>query len=122
MQLVYLLFNILYGNAPYPAYGMREIFIDHILVNADGLKDLGAFIGLNGTDAHLGCNLYNAVKNGVIVILHCRIVIFVQHMIVDQLPDGILCKIRIDGTGAIAQKRGKVMHLPGFSGLKDQGN
>ena len=62
------------------------------------------------------------MKNGVIVILHCRIVIFVQHMIVDQLPDGILCKIRIDGTGAIAQKRGKVMHLPGFSGLKDQGN
>ncbi len=102
MQIVHLPFNVLQRNTPNPADRMREIFVDHFLVDSNSFKDLGALIGLDGADPHLGGNLYNAVKNGIVVILHRRIVILIQHMGVDQLLDGFLGQIGIDGTGPVA--------------------
>ena len=83
MQGVYLLLNILYGDTAHAADRVREIFVNYLFVNTNGLKNLGSLIGLNGADSHFGGNLYNAMENRIVVILHSRIVIFIQHMIVN---------------------------------------
>ncbi len=119
MERVYLIFNVLYGNTAHTADGMWEILADHILINTDCLKDLGAFVGLYGTDPHLGCNLHDTVYDRIVIILHCRIVVLIQHMIVNQLPDGVLCQIGIDRAGPIAQQGRKMMNLPWLPGFQD---
>ncbi len=120
MQSVDLPLDILYGNSSHSAHRMGKIPVDHFAVNTDGLKNLGALVGLDGADSHLGGDLYNSAENGIVVILHRRIIILIQHMAVDQLLDGFLGQIGIDGAGAIAEKRCKVMHLPGLPGLHDK--
>ena len=102
VKLIYLIFNILYGNAAYPADCTAEISVDQIVIQSDGFKNLGALIGLNGGNTHFGSNLDNAVKHRVIIIIYRRIVIFIQHPVINQLLNGLLSQIGIDGTGAVA--------------------
>ncbi len=47
-------------------------------------------------------------------------VILVEHVIVDQLLDGLLCQIRVHRAGTIADERRKVVHLPRLRGLDDE--
>ncbi len=55
----------------------------------------------------------------MVVICNGRIVILVQHVVVNQLLYRILCQIWVDGTGSISQQCGKVMYLPWFPGLQN---
>ncbi len=77
---------------------------------------------MDSADSHFGGNLHNAVKHRVIVIVHRRIIILIQHMIVNQLPDALLSQIGIDGAGAVAQQCGKMMYFSGFPGFQNQGH
>ena len=119
MQFIHLSLNILYGDAAHTADRVGEILVDHFPVNADRLKNLGALIGLDGADSHFGSDLDNTVQHRVVVIVNGCIVVLVQHVIVDQFLDGLLCKIGIDRAGTIAQKGGKMMHLPRLTGLQN---
>ena len=112
--------DILHGDAAHPADRSREIPVDDISGNTDGLKNLCALIGLDGGNTHFGGDLHNAVQHAVGVIIHRRIVIFVQQMLVNQLLDGIQGQVGIHRTGAVSQKRRKMMNLSGFSGLQNQ--
>ena len=60
------------------------------------------------------------MEDRVIVIIHRRMVILVEHAVVDQLLDGFLCQIGVHCAGAIADQRRKVVHLPRLRGLDDQ--
>ena len=120
MIIVYLCRNVLYADAAYPAYGSGKIFRNHFLGNADGFKDLGSLIGLNGGNPHFGCNLHNSVKNGGIVIVNGGIVILAEQIFLNKLSNGVQCQIGIDRTGTIAQQRGKMMHLSGFARFQNQ--
>ena len=60
------------------------------------------------------------MENSVVVIIHCSIVIFVQHIALDQLADGILCQIRVDSAGTITKQCSKMVYFSGFTGLQDQ--
>ena len=59
VQFFYVFFDIFDGNTTYTAYRAGKVFVDNILGNTDCLKNLGALIGLNGRNTHLGSNLYN---------------------------------------------------------------
>ena len=102
MQFIHLLFNILDINTLYPAYRIRKIFVYHSLVNANCLKNLGALVGLDCGNTHLGSNLYNTMYDSCIVIIYCRIIILIQTVCFDELTDGLLCQIWVDGRCAIA--------------------
>ena len=43
-----------------------------------------SLIGLDGADTHLGCDLDDAVEDSIVVIIHCCIVILIQHIALDQ--------------------------------------
>ena len=112
--------NILQGDAAHPAYGVGKIFVHHLLRNADGLKNLGALVGLNGRNPHFGRDLYNAVEHRAVIILHRCIIILVKHSRLDQVLDRFLGQIRVHRTGPVPQKGRKMVNLPGLPALQNQ--
>ena len=122
MQLVNFSLNILQCNATYTGHGVGEVLTDNFRCNTDCLKDLRTLIGLDRTDTHLGSNLYNTVKDCIVIIIYCCIIVLIQHVIFNEFLDGILCQIRVDCTSTIAQKCCKMMYFSGFTGLQDQSN
>ena len=102
MQCIHLFLDIFQCDTAHTAHGIGKVFIDHIRINADGLKDLRALIGLDRGNPHLGGYLHDTVQHSVIVIVHRRIIILIQHMVVDQLLDALLRQIGIDRRSAEA--------------------
>ncbi len=121
VQGVRLLRDIIQRDTAHTADGVGKVFIYNVRSDTDGLKNLGALIGLNRGNSHLGSNLYNAVKHRRIVILHCCVVILIQHSAVDLLADRLQSQIRVDRAGAVAQKRRKMMDLSRFPGFQHDG-
>ena len=68
-------------------------------------------IGLQGGNAHFGSDLHHAVQHCLAVILDRRIIVLIKQVVVDQLVNGFVHQIRIDGACAVGKQRGKVMHL-----------
>ena len=122
VQKLHLLLDFLQADAADPADRICEIFINHFPADADGLENLGAHIGLNRGDSHLGGCLHDAADHRLIVIVHRRVIILVQDPLVDQLLDAFLRQIRIDGAGPVAQQRREMMHLARLSGLQNDGD
>ena len=60
------------------------------------------------------------MEDSIVVIIHCCIVILIQHIALDQLLNGILCQIRVDSTGTITEQCSKMVYFSRFAGLQDQ--
>ncbi len=56
-----ILLDIRHRKAADAGYGIGEVPVDHIRIDADCLEDLTALIALHRGDAHLGGNLDDAV-------------------------------------------------------------
>ena len=110
------------ADAAHPGDGIGEVFVNDRLVDADGLKDLGGLIGLEGGNAHLGGDLYDAVENGGVVVGHGGVVVLVQQTLLDELHDGFLSQVGVDGTGAVTQQGGEVVDIPGLGGFQQDGD
>ena len=119
MEFFHIFLNILQSNTADPAYGSGKILIDHLFGDTYRLKDLGSLVGLDRGDSHFRRNLYDSTQYCMIIVFYCRIIVLVQHVIINQLPDGFLGKIRIDCTCTISQKSSKMMNLSGLSGFYD---
>ena len=102
MQFVYTGSDILQGNAAYTADGSCKVFINDFLGDTNSFKNLGSLIGLYGRDSHLGSDLYNAVDHSAVVVIDCRIIIFVQQLFLDQFLDGLQRQIRVYRAGAVS--------------------
>ena len=61
MQVIHLFFNIGKRDPADPADRAGEIPVDHLPVQTDGLKNLGALIGLDGGNSHLGSDFDDSV-------------------------------------------------------------
>ena len=61
MKFIDVIRNILQRNAADRADRIREILVNHILIDTDRLEDLGTLVGLDRRDSHLGCDLDDAV-------------------------------------------------------------
>ena len=112
--------NVCHGHTAHTAHRAGEVFVDDLLRDAHSLKDLAALVALDGGNAHLGGDLHDAAEDSVVVVLHGGVIVLVQQTFVDQLPDGLVCQIGVDGAGTVAQQGGKVVHLPGLGALQNQ--
>ena len=119
MLLVDLLLNILKSNTTHTAYRIREVSLDDFLGDTDCLENLGSLIRLDRRNSHLGSDLYDAMKNSVIIITDCCIIILVQHSVTDQLTDRLMCQIWIDRTCTVSEKCCKMMNLSRLCRLKN---
>ena len=113
--------NVLKVDAAHTADRAGEILVDDLFRDADRLKDLAALVALDGGNAHLGGDLHDAVEDGLVVVVHGGIIILVQQALIDELADGLMGQIRVDGTRAVAQQGGKVVHLVRLGALEDEG-
>ena len=114
--------NLFDSDAADTAYGIGKIFIDKRFLQADRLKYFCSLIRLDGGYSHLGRNLYNTGKHRMVIIIHGRIVVLLKHIRINQLPDRLMGKIRVDRTSAVAQKGCKMMHFPWLSSLQNNGD
>ena len=119
MQRFCLVLDILQCDAAHTTNRFCKVFVDYFLADADRLKNLRALIGLDRGNTHLRRDLDDAVQHCRIVIIDRRIVILLDHLIVDELADGILRQIRVNRAGSVAQKRGKMMHLARLAGFQN---
>ena len=120
MTVLHVLLDIVDGDAAYPADGVGKVFVDDLFTDAHGLENLAALIGLNGGNAHLGGDLHDTRQHRLVVVVDSGVEILFQQPVADQIADALLGKIRVDGAGAEAQKRGKVMDKPGFAAFQNQ--
>ena len=108
-------------DAAHTAHRAGEVFVDDLLGDAHCLKDLAALVALDGGNAHLGGNLHDAVQDGLVVVVHGSVVVFVQQALVDELADGLVGQVGVDGAGTVTQQGGEMVHLVGLGTLEDQG-
>ena len=113
--------NVLKVDAAHPADRAGEVLVDDFLRDADSLEDLAALVALDRGDAHLGGDLHDAVEDGLVVVVHGGVVVLIQQTLIDELADGLMGQIGVDGTGTIAQQGGEVVHLVGFGAFQNEG-
>ena len=109
------------GKADALDAGMRagEILRDEIRLQADGVEDLRAAIGLVGRDAHLRHHLEQALADRLDVALDDLVVVERAGQAVLQRDDGLEGEIRVDRFRAVAGEAGEVMHLARLAALDD---
>ena len=93
-------------------------------MQADGVEDLRAAIGLVGRDAHLGHHLEQALADRLDVALDDFLVVELLRQLVLHRDEGLEREIGIDRLGAVAGEAGEVMHfarLAGFDHEADRG-
>ena len=115
------LVDLLHADALDTADGVGEVAVDDPAADADALKDLGRLVGLDRRDAHFGGDLHDAAEDGAVIVVDGGARVLVQHVQADQLLDALLGKVGVDGLGAVAEKRRKVVHGAGFGAFEDQG-
>jgi hypothetical protein len=108
--------------------GAGEVLLDHLGRQSHGLEDLGAVVGLDRRDAHLGERLEQSladrtddvalgllerggVRGRVAVVLRRR-----PHDLLERLEH----EVRVDGRGAVADQRREVVDLARLAGLHDE--
>ncbi len=91
--------------------GAGEILLDEAGVQADGVEDLRAAIGLVGRDAHLGHHLQQALADSLdVVLLH--LAGLERHAVLHaQLLQRLEGEVGIDRLGAVAGEAAEMMHL-----------
>ena len=99
-----------------------KYFVDQLLVQTDGLKDLRAAIALQGRDAHLREGLQQAFVDGLDVVLDGLLSrhAFRQQAAAGQIFQGFDGQIRIDRAGAVADQQREMHHLARLAGFDDQ--
>jgi hypothetical protein len=82
---------------------------------ADGLEDLGAGVGGDRGDAHLGHHLEHALAGGLDVVLDRLVGSTLSVRPGDHVLDGLEGQVRVDGAGAVADEQRHVVHLAGVA-------
>ena len=114
--------NLLDADAAHTAHRIGKILVYKFGFQADGLKDLRPLVGLDRGDPHLGRDLDDPVEGRIVVVVDRRVIVLVQKPGINQLADGLMGQVGVDGAGAIPQKGCEMMHLPGLPGFQDHGN
>ena len=103
MKLLYILFDVFQCDSAHTADCTCKVFLDHIRRDTNCLKNLRSLIRLDGGNTHLGSNLYNTADHCMIIVIYCCIIVFLQHMAVDQFMNGLKGKVRVDGTCTVTK-------------------
>ena len=91
-------------------------------VQAHRLKTLGALVGLEEGDPHLRRHRDHPRQNGPVIVGHGGIEVLVQQAFVDEFGDALVGQVGVHRPGAVAQKGGHLVHVPGFPTLQNDGD
>lgn len=102
--------------------GAVEVLRDEVLVQADGLEDLGAPVGGDRRDAHLGHDLQDALAERVDQVPDGLLGLDAldERTGADQVLDGLHRQVRVDRGGAVADEQRDVVDLADVPGLDQQ--
>ncbi len=102
--------------------GAVEVGLDELVVEADGLEDLGAAVGGDGGDAHLGHDLQDALAERVDQVLDglLRLQAGQEGTGAQQVLDGLHGEVRVDRGRSVADEQGDVVDLADVTGLDQQ--
>ncbi len=98
-----------------------EVLVDQVLVEADGLEDLGPAVALDGGDPHLGDHLHHPLVQGLDVVLDR--VLFVdsgQETLAHEVAQGLEGQVGVHGSRAVADEEGEVVHLARLAALEHE--
>ena len=84
MLSVYRIRDIVKRISSDRAYGLCKVFVDNVCRDTDSFKDLAALVRLDRRDTHLGSDLYDAFKYRIVVIVCCRIIVFVEKVVLSK--------------------------------------
>ena len=109
------------AHAADPRGGPREVAVHEGLVQPDRLEDLGAPIGLDGGDPHLGDHLEHALVERLdVVLLRGGLVQPREQALADHVVQRLEGQVRVDGARTVPEQQRGVMHLPRVARLDDQ--
>ena len=113
--------DLVQANALDARIGPGEILVDNALIEPHGLKNLGAAIGLDGGDTHLGHHLDHALDHGFVVAGYGLFVGQLrQHAFANHVIEAFVDHVGIDGLDPVAQQQAKMMNLARFAGFEHQ--
>ncbi len=104
-----------------PGERAREVAVDHVLVEADGLEDLRPAVALERRDPHLGHDLEDPLVQRLDVVLDGRPVVDPrQESLTDHVVQGLEGHPGVHGAGAVPDEQAHVVHLARVARLEDE--
>src|SRR5262245_340491 len=99
-----------------------EVAVDDVVVQSDGLEDLGTTVRLDGGDAHLREDLEQPLVDSLdeLAFRRLRIQPFRQIVVTFHVYERFEHEIGIDRPGTIADQPGELVHIARLAGLKEQ--
>ena len=97
-----------------------EIFLRHLLADADSFEDLRAVVALDGGDPHLAHDAQDAIHRCREVVCERFLrALAVQAVLVREILHRLQCQIRIDRRHAETDQRGEMMDLTRLARLQN---
>ena len=107
------------AHALHAAGGAGEAAVDHLVAEADRFEDLGALVGLERRDAHLGHDFEHALGHALAVrgddLVVVRVLPRVQPAVAARLPQGLKGQVGIDRVGTVADQQAVMMDFAGLA-------
>ena len=97
--------------------GFHEFF-----VQAHGLEQLSALIGLQGGNAHLGSDFQYPGGQRPVVIADGFLRFLLHPAFFTKGPDAVMSQVGVHRSGTVGDQQGQLVHVPGFAALQDHGN
>ena len=101
-----------------------EAEVNHLILQADRLKDLRALVRVQRGDAHLGHHLEHALGHALAIGGHERSVIGklvgIAQPFAARLPQRLERHVRIDRIRAVTDEQTVMMHFAGFAGFEHE--
>ncbi len=117
--MLLVLLEIVEAGALDPARDSKEAQINHIIRQTDRLKQLGAPVGGDGRDAHLGENLQQTFVDALAIVVLGVNRIHQQFAGTDQVVQNLVGEVRIDRRRTEPKEHGEMVGIPGPAGLHD---
>ena len=104
------------------AWSIREIGFHKPGVQAHGLKQLGALVGLQYGHAHLGGDLQHAGRQRLIIVADRVLRRLANLSVLTHPADAGVGQVRVHRPGAEGDQHSQLMHIPGLAAFQDDGN
>ena len=94
--------------------GVGEELVDKLSVQAHGLEQLGALVGLQRGHTHLGGDLQHPRRQGFVIAFHSGLG--------QVLPYEGVGQVRVHRPRAVGDQHGQLVGVPGLAALQDDGD
>ena len=99
-----------------------EVVVHDVLLDSNNFENLGRLVRLERGNTHLGGDFYDSVEDRLVIVVNGSMRVLVQKAVPHALFNALLCKIRVDGTGAVAEERSKLVDRARLRRLQNDGD